>query len=305
MKYSIGVDIGGTKVKVVILDECKVIHKYELKTNKENNGEFIIKEIVDSICNYINNNDIKYEMIYSIGVGVPGPVVNDVVKFCVNLGWGEKNVVVEFLNLLPFKTFISCLNDANATIYAEIYNKYNSAVMVTLGTGIGGGIFNGTVLEGFNGSAGEIGHINVSNPYHFKCNCGLHNCFETVASSTGIQNIYKFKTNIDLDCKEIFTKAINNDTISLEVIEEVCDYIGRVCSILSVTINPEIIIIGGGVSLAGGFLLDKINYYFNKYSFNSVKNTNIILSVLKNDSGGIGVALYAKEKRKCVSKSET
>ncbi len=302
--YLFGVDIGGTCIKVVILKNSICIDKYLINTNLNYNGGNILKDVSESIIDYCMNSKIDYNLIEAIGIGVPGPVVNGVVSFCVNLNWEEKDVVKELSMLLPFDTVIGCLNDANATLYAEVNNEYNTAAILTIGTGIGGGVYINGVVEGVTGSSGEFGHIYMDNPYNFKCNCGLNNCLETVASATGICNIYRFKTNNELDCKSIFDKIEENDIIALEVLEEVCMYLGKACANIAVNFNPEVIIIGGGVSLAGDILLDGIRRYFVKYCFKSVKETKIINSTLGNDSGGIGVALYAKEKRECISKSK-
>lgn len=304
LNYSIGVDIGGTKIKIIILKNESIFEKYEIKTNLDNNGEYILKDVAISIIEYLKEKNIETKKIFSIGVGVPGPVVDNKVLFCVNLFWKEKDVIRELSDLLPFKTYITCLNDANATIYSEVINNYNSAVMLTIGTGIGGSIFINDIIEGVNGSAGEYGHMFVDSLYNFKCNCGLTGCLETVASATGVSNIYKYKTGKILSCKEIFELAATDD-IASEVVEEITKYLGVACANIAIATNPEVIIIGGGVSNAKDMLLTKVEKYFRKYSFKSVSNTKIILASLGNDAGGIGGALYAKKNRESISYPET
>ncbi len=302
IEYYIGVDIGGTSIKFLIFKNDKIMDKFSIKTNLSNNGENILNEISFIICEFANNNNITYEEIKAIGVGVPGPVVENNVLFCVNIFWKEKNVVKELGDLLPFKVFITCINDANAALYSEVNEKYDKAIMLTLGTGVGGGIYIHDIIEGANGSTGEFGHINIDDKYNFKCNCGLTGCLETVASANGIENIYKYKTGIDRKCIEIF-KNINDDKFASEAVEEVCMYLGKVCANIATIINPQIIIIGGGMSLAKDVLLERIIKYFKKFAFKSIKNTEIILSQNGSDSGGIGGALYAKKKWERISKS--
>ena len=197
-------------------------------------------------------------------------------------------------------------NDANVaalgeTAYGAGRGK-NDVAMLTLGTGIGGGIVaDGKLIEGFHGAAGEIAHLHVFPKYEFKCNCGNSGCLETVASATGIRNVYyKMKETFTGDsplfkldlpsAKAIVNAAKHNDEIALNVIDEVSKYIGYACSVISVTTNPEVIVIGGGVSKAGEFLFDKIRKHFDLFKFSPVKSTKIIEAELGNDAGMFGAA---------------
>lgn len=309
MDYYFGVDIGGTTVKIGLLNaKEELIDKWEIKTNIFNHGESILSDVASSIKNYLVASKIKNEEIIGIGFGVPGPVVGSIVKSCVNLGWVEKDVKKEFLKYIDFNPKIYVGNDANVAAYGETKKgsnkKYDNAVMLTLGTGVGGGVvINGLPISGTNGAAGELGHLKIDHRYHFRCNCGLDGCLETVASATGIVRIFKhhlenhysvLSGREDLTCKDIFDAAKANDELSLKVLDEVGYYLGEACSILSATLDPEVFIIGGGVSRAGKILIDAIEKYYHKFAFHSTANTPFTLATLGNDGGMYGAALLAK-----------
>lgn len=296
MECNIGIDIGGTNIKIVYMVGNDVI-KQHFQTVREHNGAHILNDIILKIEKFISNK--KFDTI-NIGVGVPGPVHNGIINECVNIGWKNVDVIQDIKNILSVHANVFCINDANATLYSEVLGKYSSAVLLTLGTGVGGGIYIGDIIEGFDGCAGEVGHMHMNNKYNFKCNCGKSNCLETLVSATGISNIYKFKTNKVLDCRSIFDNALNNDIIAVEVIDEVCEYIAVALSRIALCINPEVIIIGGGVSMSKGLLLDKIKYYYKEYSFTQIIDTKIIRTTQGSYSGSIGAALYAKEKGKFI-----
>jgi glucokinase len=223
----------------------------------------------------------------------------------VNLGWRDVNLRAAFSELLNNDN-IYVGNDANvATLGEAAYGAGNgkkSVAMLTLGTGVGGGIVaDGKLVEGFHGAAGEIGHLNVFPKYVFKCNCGNSGCLETVASATGIRNIYHkmketFTGNSQLfkislpSAKAIFAAAKKGDEIALNVVNEASKYIGYACMILSVTSNPEVIVVGGGVSKSGEFLLEKVREYFDQFTFSAVKSTKIVSAELGNDAGIYGAA---------------
>ncbi len=308
MSYLFGVDIGGTTIKIGFLTtDGKIVDKFEIKTNKSDKGSNILKDVATSIISFLDNKKINYDQIEGIGFGVPGPVTDDnVVTLCVNINWANKDVCKEFAELIPFKTKLSCTNDANAAALGEMYKgnnvDYKNAIMLTLGTGVGGGVIVGNkAIGGINGAGGELGHVVIDSKYKFKCNCGLNGCLETVASATGVVNIAKkyleteksvLSTIEELTCKDVFDNS--NDTVASKVIDEVCDYLGRTCAILASTTNPEVFIIGGGVSKAGNILIDGITTKFKQYAFSPTANTKIILATLGNDAGMIGAALNVK-----------
>ena len=308
MKYVFGVDIGGTTVKIGLVSyDGVIIDKFEIKTNVENNGESILADIKDAIYSYLNDKNISKNDVSGIGFGIPGPVVNNVVYKCANLGWDVLNVKEEFGKLLDWEPVIAATNDANAAALGEMYNCKNpnitSSVMFTLGTGVGGGIIlNNIVLNGVNGGAGELGHIKIDSVHKYKCNCGGIGCLETVASATGVvrlANEYLATMDstlkgIDITAKDVFDAAKAGDELALKVVNEVGDYIGKAAAFVAAVVDPDAFIIGGGVSRAGQILMDVIETSYLKYTFHISKNTPFILASLGNDGGMLGAALLAK-----------
>jgi len=308
MDILFGIDIGGTTVKMGVLDlEGNIISKWEIVTRKEENGKLILPDIAASMMQYINNEGIDVANIKGIGFGVPGPVRNNVVQFCVNLGWGCVDVPQEFERLIPFKTKIVAANDANVAAYGELkkgQKDLDSAIMYTLGTGVGGGIIaNGRPVDGHHGAAGEFGHLKLDHKYNFRCNCGRYGCLETIASATGIINITKKKIadggktilSVDnLNGKTIVDAAEQGDKLALEVVDEAADALGLAASIAAATVDPKCFIFGGGLSKAGPFLLNKIINAYKSYVFNPLTEIPFYLAILGNDSGMVGAALLSQ-----------
>lgn len=311
MNYLFGIDIGGTTIKMGVADYSgNLIDKYEITTDVSNNGSNILSDICKSLVEYLQEKKIDYKNIKGIGFGIPGPVKGNFVEVCPNIGWKGVNVEEEFLKLLPFKTKIACGNDANVAAFGEASinkaTKGKNVVMLTLGTGVGGGvIINGLPLEGVNGAAGELGHMPVDNIHNFKCNCGNFGCLETVASATGVVHLAKeylkdmpssLKLYNDFECKDVFNEAKNGDALSLKVVDEVGAYLGKATALISAVLNPDAYIIGGGVSKAGNILIDSIEKHYKNYVFSPMKNTEFMLATLGNEAGMIGAALLAKMK---------
>ncbi|AIO18991.1 Glucokinase [Candidatus Izimaplasma bacterium HR1] len=301
-KYVYGIDIGGTTIKMGLFNQdTSLLEKWEIKTSKTNDGRNVINDIYQSIIKKTPN----LQEVIGYGFGVPGPVIKNNVSVVVNLGWKDVNLKNEFKDLLENDN-ICVGNDANVATLGEAFygagKGKKQVAMLTLGTGVGGGIVvDGNVVEGYNGAAGEIGHLYVSQEYEFACNCGKKGCLETVASATGIRNLYykmkeSFQGNSTLEklelpsAKAIFSAAKHNDELASKVVEEASKNIGYACAILSVASNPEVIIIGGGVSKSGEFLFEKVRRYFKKFTFVSVENTKIVGATLGNDAGIYGAA---------------
>ncbi len=287
MKISFGIDVGGTNIKIGKFSEHKLIKKYSVPTDEID----VTKQLINEINKEINN-----DQLVKIGVGIPGPVVDGVVLGAQNINWFERVNLKKILED-KFKCDVVVYNDANAASLGEFNygsgKEYQSIVFITLGTGIGGGIIiNGNLLEGATGSSGEIGHINLEHLNGRNCSCGLSGCFEQYASATGIMKtaaIVNKKFN-DLSCKELFQLAEEKDLDALKVLEITIDYLGlgiaNICNVL----NPECVIIGGGVSNGLAPYMEMIIEKFNKYAFFSVRNTKIKLSKLKNDAGIYGLS---------------
>lgn len=309
MEYLFGVDIGGTTVKIGLVSmDGQILDKFEIPTNKEDDGEKILPDVRDAIYAYLAKHNIEHNAIKGIGFGVPGPVSANKVFKCVNLGWGIKDVSEEFAALLDFKPIIRCGNDANVAALGEMAacKKYQNAVMFTLGTGVGGGIiYNGKPIDGVHGAGGELGHLRLAANHNYQCNCGLRGCLETVASATGVVRLAKeylpnypqslLNGQSDLSCKNVFDAAKQEDELALKVVDEVAYYIGLAASIVASVVDPEVFIIGGGVSKAGSILTSRIEAYYTKFAFHAVRKTNFILASLGNDGGMLGAALLTRD----------
>lgn len=303
-KYAFGVDIGGTTCKIGFFETSgTLLDKWEIKTNTENHGECILSDVAKAVDNKLAQEGISRDEVQGVGIGVPGPVKSDgVVNRCVNLGWGTVNVEEELAALTGLK--IKAGNDANVAALGEMWQGgakgCKDVVMVTLGTGVGGGIIvDGKVVAGFNGAGGEIGHITVNHDEIEPCNCGQYGCLEQYASATGIVRMAKRKlaktsedTSLDkyaeLTAKDIFDEAKKEDDIALELVDEVCEILGAALSNIACVVNPEIIVIGGGVSKAGDILIETIQKHYIETSFHACRDTRFALAGLGNDAGMYG-----------------
>lgn len=303
-KYAFGVDIGGTTCKIGFFETSgKLLDKWEIKTNTANNGESILSDVAQAVDNKLAQEGISKDEVQGIGIGVPGPVKsNGVVNRCVNLGWGVVNVEDGLGNLTGLK--VKAGNDANVAALGEMWQGgakgSRDVVMVTLGTGVGGGIIiDGKVVAGFNGAGGEIGHITVNNDEIEACNCGQYGCLEQYTSATGIVRVAKRKLDKSADetslrsienltAKDIFDAAKANDAVALGLVDEVCQILGAALSNIACVVNPEIIVIGGGVSKAGDILLDSIQKHFAESAFHACRDTKFALAGLGNDAGMYG-----------------
>ena len=303
-KYAFGVDIGGTTCKMGFFETAGVLlDKWEIRTNTENGGASILSDVAQAIDTKLAQEGIRKDEVQGIGIGVPGPVKsNGVVNRCVNLGWGIVNVAEELGSLTGLNVKVG--NDANVAALGEMWQGgakgCKDVIMVTLGTGVGGGIIvDGKIVAGFNGAGGEIGHITVNNDEIEACNCGQYGCLEQYTSATGIVRVAKRKlaktasttalTKYEpLTAKDIFDEAKAGDEIALSLVEEVCGILGSALSNMACVVNPEVIVIGGGVSKAGSILIDCIQKHFVETSFFACRDTKFALASLGNDAGMYG-----------------
>lgn len=312
MKYCFGIDIGGTTVKCGLFSvEGLLIDKWEIPTDKSEQGKKILKDVAATVADKMREESICAEAVAGLGVGVPGPVLSQsVVKGCVNLGWAEYNVKEELERELEEALgkaviSVSVENDANVAALGELWQgtgKGNrSLVMVTLGTGVGGGIVvDGKILSGATGAAGEIGHMPVLYDEPELCNCGKKGCLEQIASATGIVRHAKRvlagtdKVSVlrkdNLTAKDVFDAFKESDELAQIVINDVCGYLATALAHITCVVNPEVIVIGGGVSKAGQVLIDTVSKYYKEKAFNACKDTKIVLASLGNDAGIYGAA---------------
>ena len=304
-KYVFGVDVGGTTVKMGLFNVAgEVLEKWEIKTRTENGGEAIIPDIAAAANGKLEEKGIAKEEVAGIGIGIPGPINEDgVVPHTANLGWGYKEVTRELEELtgLPCKGG----NDANVAALGEAWKGgaagYSNVVMVTLGTGVGGGIIIGEkIITGSNGAGGEIGHLHVDDNIQGHCGCGNQGCLEQVASATGITNLANQalaasdKPSVlrggEVSAKTVFDAVKEGDELAKEVAERFGKYLGTALASITAIVDPQAIVIGGGVSKAGPIILEYIEKYYQKYCFKSCRDVKFALATLGNDAGIYGCA---------------
>ena len=304
MKYGFGVDLGGTTVKIAYFDENgTMMDKWEIPTRTENNGEMILPDIAASIREYLDKNHVANGDILGIGIGVPGPVdAEGVVNKCVNLGWGVFNINETLGELTGFT--VKAGNDAVVAAVGESWKGGGQGckdlVLVTLGTGVGGGIIvGGNVLAGAHGAGGEIGHLPLNPDETDVCGCGNRGCAEQYFSATGVVRVAKkylaaneipstLREIENLTCKDVFDAGKAGDAAALAILEQVYEYMGRFLAAVCCVTNPEVVVVGGGVSKAGQTLLDGARKYFDRYVFHGCKNVRFVLAQLGNDAGAYG-----------------
>lgn len=304
MKYGFGIDLGGTTVKIAYFDETgAMLSKWEIPTVTEGGGTQILPDIAASIRAFLDANDIADTAVLGLGIGVPGPVNSKgVVNKCVNLGWGVFNIAQELSDLTGFP--VKAGNDANVAALGEYWKGggqgCENMIFVTLGTGVGGGIVvEGKLLHGAHGSGAEIGHMVLNKSETARCGCGKCGCVEQYCSATGIVTLARrhlaateapspLRSLDPLTAKDIFDAGKAGDAVALEILDQYYDcmgeFLGTACSI----IDPEIVVLGGGVSKAGDILLKGVEPYFHKYVFHAASQVRFTLATLGNDAGAYG-----------------
>lgn len=305
MNYCFGVDVGGTTVKMGLFKfDGELVEKWEIVTRKENQGASVLPDIAYSIAEKLKAYNISKKEVLGIGVGVPAPVSDDgVVNGSANIGWGYKEVKHELEELTGVKVKVG--NDANVAALGEMWKGggqgCKNMVMITLGTGVGGGlIVGGRVITGANGAGGEVGHICVNKEETESCGCGRKGCLEQYASATGVVRVARKiladtteETVLNAEtvtAKDVFDAVKAGDKVAMQVAEVFGDYLGRALADISVLVDPSVIVIGGGVSRAGSVLIDYVEKPYMETALFANKNVKFELAQLGNDAGIYGAA---------------
>lgn len=305
MKYCFGVDIGGTTVKIGLFKtDGELVDKWEIKTHTENQGEAVLPDIAASLKEKMQEREMNAAQVSGIGIGLPAPVDEDgIVKNSANIGWGYKEVTREMEELTGMK--VASGNDANVAALGEMWlgagRGHKNLIMVTLGTGVGGGIIvNGQPLIGAHGAGGEIGHLCANYEESEVCGCGNKGCLEMYASATGVVRLAGRRLGADdspsslregeLSAKAVFDALKKGDPVAGEIVEEFASYLGHGLANIAAVTDPSVIVIGGGVSKAGSILLGYIEKYFQEKAFFANKDTKFVLAELGNDAGICGAA---------------
>lgn len=306
-KYAFGVDIGGTTVKIGLFSEkAEVLDKWEIPTVKDNDGERILPDIAASLKAKMQEKGIDVSDLAGIGVGAPGAVDDEgtLVGGAVNIGWKPFNIPEVMKKYIDVP--VKAANDANAAALGEMWQGggkgYNNMVAVTLGTGVGGGIIiNGKILTGATGAGGEIGHIHLNDEETEACGCKNKGCLEQYASATGIARLARRRLAKDnkatsmrgvpaISAKTVFDAVKAGDEVAIEVAKQFGEYLGKGLAAVAGVVNPEVFVIGGGVSKAGEILLSYVEPEFQKYAFGPCRGAKFALAELGNDAGIFGAA---------------
>lgn len=306
MKFVFGVDLGGTTVKLAHFDgEGALLSKWEIPTVTENGGAAILPDIARALEQYMARQGLDRSDALGIGIGVPGAAdEKGVVASCDNLHWGRLDVKAELSGLTGLPVFVG--NDANVAALGESWkgsgNNCANMVMVTLGTGVGGGvILGGRQVCGVHGAAGEIGHMVLEPKEQERCNCGKCGCAEQYCSATGLVRLAKRRMATTgeksvlsaiepLTAKDVFDAAKQGDACAAAVLEQFYDYLGQLLANICCVVDPEVIVLGGGVSKAGPMLLEGVQAAFGRYVYHASRSTRFALASLGNDAGVYGAA---------------
>ena len=311
-QFCFGVDVGGTTIKLGLFNNNGIIlDKWEIPTRVEEEGSHILPDVAESIKKKLEEKRILFEDVAGVGIGAPGPIdSNGVVYKAVNLGWNVFSIKEKLEEHLKLPVMAG--NDANVAALGEMWKGgglgSRNLVMVTLGTGVGGGIIvDGRILTGFTGAGGEIGHIHVEDQEAEVCGCGNKGCLEQYASATGITRRANRKLkesgmdsmlrNGKISARTVFDAVKAKDALAMEVAEEFGRYLGNGLAGVACVVNPEVIVIGGGVSNAGEILIDYIRPYYEKSVFHGSRSVKFSLATLGNDAGIYGAAKLVLDSR--------
>lgn len=309
--YVFGVDIGGTTVKMGLFQtDGELVDVWEIPTRTEENGRYILADIAASAEKKLKEKNLSKDEVEGMGVGVPGPVGSDgTVYRCVNLGWDILNVNETLGSLTGLRTRAG--NDANVAALGEMWKGggtgSKNVVLMTLGTGVGGGIVvDGKIVAGADGAAGEIGHLPMEEEEELCCGCGKKGCLEQYASANGIVLLARryledpahessLRTLEKITSKEIFDEAKKGDRGALAIVEKTSRYLGKAAAMIACVANPEVFVLGGGMANAGKILFDTVENCYRQYAFHAAKDTPFRAAVLGNHAGIYGSAYLILE----------
>ncbi|MCD8170292.1 MAG: ROK family glucokinase [Clostridiales bacterium] len=303
-----GVDIGGTEIKFGAFSEAgDLLEKWSAPTDISDMGRKIIPDVARHIRQYTVGKGVREDGVAGIGMGIPGPVDKaGYVRTCVNLRWNGFNPVEELKKEFP-DVKIAAGNDANTAALGEYYRgagkNYDSMMLITLGTGVGGGIImNGKVLLGAHGLAGEIGHVSAAVPEKEQCSCGNTGCIDQFASATGIVRIMKrllkerkqdsiLRKQEMISAKDVCEAACQGDALAVRCIDICMGALGNGLAYFSHAFDPEVYVIGGGVSGAGEIIISAFKKAYREKMFLIRDGAEICLSKLGNDAGMVGACM--------------
>lgn len=307
-KYVYGIDVGGTSIKIGLFNfkSMVMINNFEVDTPKHNHKDSIFETIYQNITKNNKELNISIDDVLGIGMDVPCPVKKGYVIKCANLDLNDADLISSMKKYLPNHIELVAANDATIAAFGEnasLKKPYDNAVLITLGTGVGGGvILDGVIVEGATGLGGEIGHIRVYDEKEKVCGCGSKGCLEQICGTAGIishtRNLLNENVSIldkdHLTVKAIFDAAKQGDEVALKTVHRVAKYIGIAASMLSIINEPDVFIIGGGVSKSGDFLLDLIQKYYKEHARFTTGEIPFKLALTGNQAGIIGSAMLVK-----------
>lgn len=306
-EYAFGIDLGGTTAKIGLFTTTgDLLEKWEVPTDTSDQGVRILPNLAAAVQDKMAQRSLRPDQIEGVGLGVPGPVQDSsvVAIVCANLGgWGDCDAGAQLSHLLGGLR-VQVGNDANVAALGEIWmgaaKGCRSAVMVTLGTGVGGGVVaDGKLIEGAHGAGGEIGHITVNPQEPAQCGCGKHGCLEQYSSATGVVRCMNklLEQNPDVPCtlrgrdfaaKDVFDAARSGDKLAQQEVEDMTLTLALALGNIAAITDPEMFLVGGGVARAGDVLLEPLSRHYQANAFLSCRNTPIRLASLGNDAGIYG-----------------
>ena len=313
MNYYVGIDLGGTNTKIGLLDEDgNILFSTIVKTESEQGLEKTVERLANILKIQVSNLNISFEDVAGVGLGVPGPVANGrIVKFWANFPWPvDVDLAAEFEKHLGVSVKVD--NDVNVITLGEMWKGggrgYKNVLGLAIGTGIGGGVVvNGKLVSGKNGGGGEVGHIKVERDGKL-CGCGQEGCWEAYASATGLVReaksrltvnknnlLYERTKDREVEAKDIFDAARDGDEFSLNLVDYEAEFIALGIGNLLNVLDTDVVVVGGGIALAGDILFDKINEKLRKYAMlSTLEGLKIVQAELGNDAGIYGAAYLVK-----------